>query len=270
MAPGASLWSSDRRSTGNGSSGPRSWTRSATRTPDGTSTTLPTESGSFPALDGDQTVGYLLIWLGHPDGHRRPLGRVRPSGSVPRRCSPGPPSGRHRPRDLPGRGGESTGSRTTALGPAAGERPGQRATGGWGSALVDPVRRLERLDHPALVAFSQQQTDPVAGEYLALDPGEDWIWGAFDQGRLVGAVRAAVRLTDVWFLGGVFVDPGFRGRGVGRALVAAALASAREARAKVGLYVREDRREARQLYGRMGFRPIGRRTWLDLGAGVSP
>jgi len=39
---------------------------------------------------------------------------------------------------------------------------------------------------------------------------------------------------------------------------------------RVGLYVREDRLEARRLYERLGFRPLGRRTWLDLGAGFAP
>src|SRR5208283_5157526 len=88
-------------------------------------------------------------------------------------------------------------------------------------------------------------------------------------GRRPG-LRAAVRLKDVWLVGGVFVDPGVRGRGVGRVLVEAAVASAREARARVGLYVREDRLEARRLYEQLGFRPVGRRTWLDLGADFSP
>jgi len=132
------------------------------------------------------------------------------------------------------------------------------------------VRRLERSDLSELVAFAGRQSDPVAAEYPTLDPGEEWIWGAFDHGKILGAVRAAVRLKDVWLVGGVFVDPGVRGRGVGRVLVEAALASAREARARVGLYVREDRLEARRLYEQLGFRPVGRRTWLDLGADFSP
>jgi ribosomal protein S18 acetylase RimI-like enzyme len=74
----------------------------------------------------------------------------------------------------------------------------------------------------------------------------------------------------MWIVNGVYVDPNARGRGIGGVLVEAALASAREARARVGLYVREDRLEARRLYERLGFRPAGRRTWLDLGAGFSP
>ncbi len=222
------------------------------------------------ALDGDQTVGYLLIWLGHPTATV-----VHWVGSDPR--------ARSLAEALPARPLVAIVPETfqdavvVARGPARplsilllASDPSPETIGSGGASPSIQVRRLDRLDQSALVAFTAVQTDPVAAEYPALDPGEDWIWGAFHEGRLVGAVRAAVRLRDVWFLGGVFVDPGVRGRGVGRALVASALASAREARAKVGLYVREDRREARQLYEKMGFRPIGHRTWLDLGAGVSP
>ncbi|HKN06262.1 MAG TPA: GNAT family N-acetyltransferase [Thermoplasmata archaeon] len=222
------------------------------------------------ALDGNQTVGYLLIWLGHPTATV-----VHWVGSDPRARSlvdalPARPLVAIVPETFQDAVVKARGpARPLSVLLLASDQAIEPPEGGGAPSSIQ-VRRLERLDHPALVSFSEQQTDPVAGEYPALDPGEDWIWGAFDQGRLVGAVRAAVRLTEVWFLGGVFVDPGVRGRGVGRALVASALASAREARAKVGLYVREDRREARQLYGRMGFRPIGRRTWLDLGAGISP
>jgi ribosomal protein S18 acetylase RimI-like enzyme len=222
------------------------------------------------ALDGDQTVGYLLIWLGHPS-----TSVVHWVGSDPRARTladalPARPLIAIVPESFQT-------AAVTARGPArpltvlilANETSTEPPESVGAPSSVE-VRRLGRADHPSLAAFAERQADPVAGEYPTLDPGEEWIWGAFDQGRLVGAVRAAVRLPDVWLLGGVYVDPGARGRGIGRALVGSALASARETRVKVGLYVREDRHEARRLYERMGFRPVGRRTWLDLGAGFSP
>jgi ribosomal protein S18 acetylase RimI-like enzyme len=222
------------------------------------------------ALDGPETVGYLLVWLGHPtctvvhwvgsDPRARVLAEALPSrplvAIVPEMFQdvvvaargPARPSTllllAHEPVEP---------SRTTPRLPA-----------------LTPVRRLERADHTALVEFARRQADPVAAEYPGLDPGEDWIWGAFEGGKVIGAVRAAVRLPDVWLVGGVFVDPAARGRGVGQALVEAALASAREEKVRVGLYVREDRVDARRLYERLGFRPLGRRTWLDLGAGFAP
>jgi ribosomal protein S18 acetylase RimI-like enzyme len=222
------------------------------------------------AIDGDQTVGYLLVWLGHPSWTvvhwigADPRARVLVDALPPRPLVTVVPEmfqdlvvsarGPARPFTL------LLLSLDPTLPLRAGLNPPARAE----------VRRLERTDHAALAAFAERQSDPVAAEYPSLDPGDDWIWGAFEQGRLLGAVRAAVRLPDIWLLGGVFVDPGARGRGIGRALVEAAVASARSTRTIVGLYVREDRLEARHLYERMGFRPSGRRTWLDLGAGSSP
>jgi ribosomal protein S18 acetylase RimI-like enzyme len=222
------------------------------------------------ALDGDQTVGYLLVWLGHARSAvvhwvgADPRSRVLADALPPRPLVAIVPEvfqdaavaarGPGRPLSVLLLSNEFSGEpRTSASPPSSVE-----------------VRRVERADLPALVAFAGRQTDPVAGEYPSLDPGEEWIWGAFDRGNLIGAVRAAVHLPEVWLLGGVYVDPGARGRGVGRALLEAALASARAAHVKVGLYVREDRQEARRLYERLGFRPIGRRTWLDLGSGSSP
>ncbi len=222
------------------------------------------------AIDGDQTVGYLLIWLGHPtrtvvhwvgaDPRARVLVDALPARPlvviVPEMFQDAVVSARGpaRPFTLLMLANEpSAKPRLEAKAPPSVE-----------------VRRLGRTDLPALVAFSERQSDPMVAEYAALDPGEEWIWGAFGHGTLLGAVRAAVRLPEIWVVNGVYVDPNARGRGVGGVLVQAALASAREARARVGLYVREDRVEARRLYERLGFRPVGRRTWLDLGVGSAP
>ncbi|HYB63581.1 MAG TPA: GNAT family N-acetyltransferase [Thermoplasmata archaeon] len=222
------------------------------------------------ALDREETVGYLLVWLGNPaatvvhwvgsDPRARVLADALPArplvAVVPEAFQSAVVAvrGPARPHSLL----LLTNERST--------EPGLEAA----AAPTPEVRRLERTDRAALVAFAERQSDPVAGEYPALDPGEEWIWGAFDHGTLIGAARAAVRLPTVWLLGGVVVDPGARGRGHGRALLAAALASGRAAGARVGLYVREDRVDARRLYERLGFRASGRRTWLDLGAGVTP
>jgi len=222
------------------------------------------------ALDGEDTVGYLLVWLGHPaatvvhwvgsDPRARSLVEALPARPlvliVPEMFQSVAVSARGPARPFT----------ILLLANLVLSAPGAPAPLPAGVE----VRRLERGDHSVLAEFAHRQTDPVAGEYPNLDPGDDWVWGAFDRGTLVGAIRAAVRLPDVWLLGGVIVDLAARQRGIGRGLVEAALGAVREARAKVGLYVREDRVEAQRLYERMGFRPIGRRTWLDFGAGVSP
>jgi ribosomal protein S18 acetylase RimI-like enzyme len=222
------------------------------------------------ALDAGRTVGYLLVWLGHPTSTVVHWVGSDPRARVLVEALPARPLVAIVPEVFQSAVVEARGpARPLTVLLLTNEFLTEMRTDAHAPPSME-VRRLERTDHPALVAFAERQTDPVTGEYPALDPGEEWIWGAFDQGRLLGAVRAAVRLEDIWLLGGVYVDPGARGRGFGRALLESALASAREARVKVGLYVREDREEARRLYGRMGFRPIGRRTWLDFGTGISP
>lgn len=231
---------------------------------------LPNRVRFVSALDGDETVGYLLVWLGHPtrtvvhwvgaDPRARILAEALPSrplvAIVPEVFQNVVVAARGPARPF-----------TLLLLASDGAVPSSPVVRAPSPATV---RRLDRPDTPELSAFATRQTDPVVAEYPTLDPGEEWIWGAFERGRLLGVVRAAVRLEDVWLVGGVFVDPAARGRGIGEALIVAALASAREARVRVGLYVREDRLEARHLYERLGFRPTDRRTWLDLGAGFAP
>jgi len=222
------------------------------------------------ALDGGRTIGYLLLWLGHPNRTVVHWVGTDPRTRILADALPSRPFVAVVPETLQD-------AVVAARGPA---RPftllllandlSTPPSGAANPPYSAEVRRLERGDHSALAEFAQRQTDLVASEYPGIDPGEEWVWGAFDQGRIVGAVRASVRLPEFWLLNGVIVDPLARGRGVGRALIEAALASARKVRTPVGLYVREDRLEARRLYERTGFRLVGRRTWLDLGTGSAP
>jgi ribosomal protein S18 acetylase RimI-like enzyme len=221
----------------------------------------------FSAVEGERTLGYLLVWLGHPavpvvhwfgEGPGvHWLAGVLP----PRPCVAIVPLS---VADLVEEA-RGPGRRIRLL--ALTRDPGPRS----GSAVEVPgVRPLVRRDVADLVAWARDQTDPVTAEYAALDPDVERMWGAFEAGRLVGVVRAEVRLPRVWVVGGVYVAPAARGRGWGRALVGAAVAAADEIGAATALYVREDRAAARRLYETAGFRPVGLRWWIDLGAGLSP
>jgi len=71
-----------------------------------------------------------------------------------------------------------------------------------------------------------------------------------------------------WMIGNVAVDEAWQGRGIGRALMEAALAAAsREGGQWVGLEVREDRPVALRLYQSLGFEPVGTLTELSRPAG---
>ena len=87
------------------------------------------------------------------------------------------------------------------------------------------------------------------------------LFGAFHDDVLSGSAGVHVypRLkqrhkAQLW---GVYVDPSLRGRGVGAALVRAAIAHARTRVAVLQLSVQFDNAAARALYRRLGFVPYG-------------
>jgi len=132
------------------------------------------------------------------------------------------------------------------------------------------VRPLAPPDGPELHRWARRQRAAETNEYPGLDLATEPAWGAFEGEALVGVARAAIRLPAVWVIAGVFVDPLARGRGFGAELVRAVVGAATEANAATGLFVRDDRTPARRLYSGLGFRVVGERRWLDLGAGAEP
>jgi ribosomal protein S18 acetylase RimI-like enzyme len=87
------------------------------------------------------------------------------------------------------------------------------------------------------------------------------LFGAFHDDALSGSAGVHVypRLkqrhkAQLW---GVYVDPSLRGRGVGAALVRAAIAHARTRVAVLQLSVQFDNSAARALYRKLGFVPYG-------------
>lgn len=220
----------------------------------------------FSAVEGETTLGYLLVWLGHPTativhwvGGGADTGLA---GLLP-------------PRPLVAIVSDEARDVVEAeRGPAREHQlramVHARAPSTTAEQPPPEVRRLQREDVGPLAAFARRQNDPVVADYPFLDPEAEPTWGAFEGADLVGVARAEVRLPAIWVLGGVYVEPTARGRGWGRSLVSAALREGEATGALVALYVREDRIEANRLYESLGFRTEGRRVWLDLGAGLAP
>jgi ribosomal protein S18 acetylase RimI-like enzyme len=94
----------------------------------------------------------------------------------------------------------------------------------------------------------------------AFAPGYVWV----EDGRIVGytMVRRLRPGSKDWLIANVAVAEGFRGRGIGRALVSACLEYARAFGARRAiLQVRADNMPALQLYRSLGFQEMG---WIQL------
>lgn len=123
-------------------------------------------------------------------------------------------------------------------------------------------------NHPEAFTSSpaERSTLPLAWWETRLDPAPGApmvVLGAFDGDALVGTVgidfEKRIKARHKALLIGMMVAPPWRGRGLGRDLVLAALAQARlrPGVVLVQLTVTETNREARTLYERCGFVEFG-------------
>ena len=144
-----------------------------------------------------------------------------------------------------------------------------------GRTLTPPdprVRRLRSADASQLVEMIAQHPDVEMTGYdsASRDLEHSLVWGAFEADRLVAVARAAVQLPSVWVITGVYTDPAFRGRGLGREVTAAATASALASGARATLIVRADNAAAQTIYREVGYKRVDRRMWVDASAGAVP
>lgn len=139
----------------------------------------------------------------------------------------------------------------------------------------------DRLDAEAQRALrSMRAPGPLAPLLAWLDglspPGEGAMPGfVWEQGgRVVGTagVRRVHSLSRGWLVSNVAVHPDWRGQGIGRAMLEAALDFAQEqGGAWVILQVRDDNPAARRLYDSLGFRVIAQVARLRrAGVGNAP
>jgi ribosomal protein S18 acetylase RimI-like enzyme len=131
-----------------------------------------------------------------------------------------------------------------------------------------PAYRSLRLrgfrDHPEAFTTSHEEAErqPLAAFEHRLGSSDERFWGAFEEGRLCGAVGLDLETRDKTrhkaTLVAMYVAPEQSGRGIGRALVDALLRDARTSRLEsVVLTVTEGNVNATKLYERAGFRSFG-------------
>jgi GNAT superfamily N-acetyltransferase len=115
------------------------------------------------------------------------------------------------------------------------------------------VREMRRIGQLGPLAWWLDLFAPLGEGFF---PGFVWL----EEGRIVGnaTVRRATAFGPGYIVGNVAVLPEYRGRGIGRALMAACIAYARdESGAWVALEVRADNVPARHLYLSLGFQQTG-------------
>lgn len=216
------------------------------------------------AVRGEETLGYLLVWLGLRD---RPVihwfGGPEATEALEGALPPPPFTAVVPPEVEP---------RVARRFPHCRGSPLKMMVREPGALSVEAgaVRRLHRGDRRALAEMVRAHAEPGLAVYAELDPEAEPAWGALEGAKVVGVARPAVRLPRIWVIGGVFVAPELRGRGIGRALVSAIVQEAERSGARAGLYVRDEPAPPLRLYEGLGFQPIGRRSWLDVGVPPAP
>jgi amino-acid N-acetyltransferase len=120
------------------------------------------------------------------------------------------------------------------------------------TALVaSPPRRARRVDLDSALDLLRAADLPLAGVEKHFEGF--WTLSAAD-GRLVGVVGAE-RHGPTWLLRSLVVDPGFRGHGVGSALLGAVLGEAGELGAEEILLLTTD---AHDFFAARGFSAVSR------------
>ena len=98
----------------------------------------------------------------------------------------------------------------------------------------------------------------------------DIIFGSFAEGRLASVASLVAWLPRVSVIMGVETKPEFRGRGLGRIVVSAAVREGLRRSQSCTLFVRSDNERAIGLYRALGFNKVGEELWIDVGTGIVP
>jgi GNAT superfamily N-acetyltransferase len=103
----------------------------------------------------------------------------------------------------------------------------------------------------------------------------DWIskmpiYGVFKDARLVSYAGSFIQLPQVWLIGGVYTDPEHRGKGYATLATSAVTEEALRMAEAAALFARSDNHPAIRAYGKIGYRKVGEKVWVDVGTGLKP
>jgi GNAT superfamily N-acetyltransferase len=124
-----------------------------------------------------------------------------------------------------------------------------------GSAFAEHGMTFDPAGFDADLADVPGHYDARGGWFAVLTAG----------GRVVGTVAAVPHGAGAWEIKRLYLQPGYRGRGHGRALLEHALGRLRRAGAREAVAWSDARLEtAHRVYAHLGFEPIGRRHLDDI------
>ncbi|HTQ34656.1 MAG TPA: GNAT family N-acetyltransferase [Stellaceae bacterium] len=129
------------------------------------------------------------------------------------------------------------------------------------AALYRDIRLEGLTNSPEAFASTFESEQERPPEWFAARLTDAHVLGAFTDGRLVGVagfyVQPGPKHAHKGMLWGMYVRPACRGAGVGRVLVEAIIAHARQHVELLQLFVVSDNLPARSLYARLGFTEYG-------------
>jgi RimJ/RimL family protein N-acetyltransferase len=118
---------------------------------------------------------------------------------------------------------------------------------------------LSRKDRPS-------NTMTKYAEWISRMP----LYGVFKEDRLVSYAGSFIQLPQVWLIGGVYTDPEHRNNGYATLATSAITKEALETAEAAALFARVDNQPAIRAYGKIGYRKIGEKVWVDVGTGLKP
>jgi ribosomal protein S18 acetylase RimI-like enzyme len=129
------------------------------------------------------------------------------------------------------------------------------------AALYREIRLEALADSPDAFASTLESERDRPLESFAARLADADVVGAFDGPRLAGVagfyVQAGPKHAHKGMLWGMYVRPAYRGAGIGRVLVEAVIAHARQHVELLQLFVVSDNAAARRLYTSLGFVEYG-------------
>jgi RimJ/RimL family protein N-acetyltransferase len=134
------------------------------------------------------------------------------------------------------------------------------------------VRRLRPPDDSSKLAdlLSSREDRPKRTKKFM-----DWIsktplYGIYVDSELLSYAGSFIQLPQVWMIGGVYTHPNHRNKGYATLATSAITEEALKNAEAAALFVRSDNYSAIKVYGKIGYKKIGEKLWVDVGTGLRP